>query len=209
MSGQRGGGSKKRWSDRLANGLTWLLLAATGGVLALFATIAVNPAVPFNPYPPTTPTPLPSPTPSPRVTATATPTRLLFVTPTPLRPATLTPTPEPTTPFSATVELGSEARGLDCDRPLLAGTVTDREGEPLTGYPVHAWGPGREVIVLSGSAPDFGPSGWEVEVEKEEVWFVQLHLPNPRQVYPPLSAIVRIRLPAACPQAMVYFQQRP
>lgn len=203
------------WKDRLLGGLTLLLLAATGALLVAFVIIAANPTVPFNPYPPATP--LPSPTSlqvltrmSRHIAPTATPVPL--PNPTPLKPATLTPTPEPTMPFSATVRSGPLSPFLDCSHPLLAGTVTDREGEDLVGYPVHVWGPETDLVILSGSAPLYGPSGWEVTeitAGKNVSWYLQLHLYAIFRAHPPLSEIVHIEVPVTCPQAMVYFQERP
>lgn len=206
---------KEIWGDRLANLLTGLALVATGGLILVFAAIAVNPAFPFNPYPPPIPSPSPrlSPTPTRGSSHPAvTPASSILPSPTPLWPATPTPTQEPTMPFSATVEPGAHQPLMDCSRPLLAGTVTDREGEPLMGYPLHVWGPGVDTIILSGSAPAYGPSGWEVAMSEEEtegVWFVQLHLYNIYRTHPPLSPIVRVALSETCPQAMVRFQEQP
>jgi hypothetical protein len=231
------------WTDRLARVLTFLVLAATGALVLVFAVIALNPAVPFNPYPPTTPfppsrasvttapetrrptalstrSPFPSPTRLRPATATretrkptALPARSPFPSPTPLRPATLLPTPEPAMPFSSTVEGGTSSALLDCDGVLVAGIVLDAEGEALTGYPVHVWGPGVDTIVVSGSAPAYGPSGWEAAATETEdgdiIWNVQLHVHNIYQAHPPVSGIVRVELPRRCPQAMLLFRERP
>jgi hypothetical protein len=208
-------------TDRLARVLTLLVLAATGLVIVFYLVIATNPATALNPYPPPAfvPSPFPSPatargseTPASATTIPSAP--VLFLSPTPLRPATPTPKPQPTTAFSSTVIKGQSALLLDCTRPLLAGTVTDAEGEPLVGYPIHVWGGSVQTptIVLSGSAPDYGSSGWEVAVttgEKSAVLYVQLHLHNVYRVHPPLSDIVRVELTTPCPQAMVLFQERP
>lgn len=221
----RDGNTRRRWSDRLIQALTVLSLAATGAAVVFFLALLVNPALPFNPYPPPTVAPVPTPSataagspPTPPPTAapvpspTAGPTRSPLPVPTPLRPATLTPRAEPSMPFSATVVYGVEA-GLGCRDALIAGSVNDRAGEPLRGYPVHVWGPAVDVIVRSGSAAAGGPGGWEVALPADappgSVWSVQMHLDSAYFAYPPLSAIVRVALPADCPQALIRFQERP
>lgn len=183
------------------------------------AIIAIDPTVPFNPYPPPTaslpPTALPTATRAPRtptLTATATATAPPYVTPTALRPATLTPTPAPTMPFSFTIELGPQLPLLDCSQPLLAGAVVDREGEALVDYPLHVWGPSLDTIVRSGSDSRYGPSGWRVDLPADAgvgAWYVQLHLFNVYRAHPPLSAIVELRLDEECRQAFVLFRARP
>ncbi len=197
--------------------LTWLVLAATGVAVVLMAIIAVDPTVPFNPYPPLTASPLPTTPPTatraPRTpTPTATATALPYVTPTALRPATLTPTPMPTMPFSFTVEPGPRPPLLDCSRPLLAGAVVDQEGEALVDYPLHVWGPSLDTIVRSGSDSRYGPSGWRVDLPADAaagIWYVQLHLYNIYRAHPPLSPIVQVRLDDNCRQAFILFRARP
>lgn len=200
-------------SDRLANGLTLLVVAATGVLAFLYVAIALNPAVVFNPYPPPSAAPPlwpPTPT-SPPIAAASTSAPRAFPSPTPLRPATLTPTPEPGRPFSATVQPGPYPPLLDCTSAGIVGSVTDWQGEPLVGYPVHVWGPGVQSIALSGSAPGYGPSGWQVAVSVDEegaTWFAQLHLYDVHQVHPPLSNPVSFVLPETCPQVLVFFHEQ-
>jgi len=209
------------WTDRLARVLTMLALAATVLLVLFYVVIGINPAVSFNPFPPPSPdlfSPHPSPTPeevreSARPSPTAVSTPLLFTSPTPLRPATPTPIPTPTSPFSVAVTQGPDSSLLDCDYPLLAGRVIDSEGEPLVGYPVHVWASEvhTDTVVLSGSALRYGPSGWEVAAttaRRKTTWYVQLHLHNVYRLHPPLSEVVRVELPATCPQALVLFQER-
>lgn len=198
-----------------------LLLLASGALLGGYVAIAVNPYVPINPYPPplpsSTPTrttaeiaPSPSPSlPHPRATSIS-----HFLTPTPIHPTTPTPTPTPTMPFTATVERRASET---CRRLELAGTVTDQEGAPLEGYPVHVWGPGVNRIVLSGSDPTYGPSGWSVTLvalEKGNIsvrgtWYAQLHRYDAYRGHPPLSTVVRIEMTGTCSEsiAVIHFQE--
>jgi len=177
----------------------------------VYVVIAFRPTVSINPFPPLSPLPSPSTTTGP---GTSSPIRLSpspssaarpAPTPTPLVPTTPTPTPAPTFPFTASVGLGPSD---DCGWAGLVGEVEDREGEPLEGYPIHVWGPGLETIVLSGSAPAYGPSGWEVVITDtggpiSGTWFVQLHQYNVYHHHPPLSAIVRVELPGTCSESLV------
>ena len=183
-----------------------------------YIAIAVDPTAPFNPYPPPTPSsPLsclttpgsrstPSPVAlSPRATGRDRPD------PTPLRPATLTPSPAPALSFGATVELQASP---DCTWAGLAGTVSSFEGEPLEGYPVHVWGPGLDAIVLSGSAPAYGPSGWEVVVGEagtaaSGTWHVQLHQHDVLLGHPPLSPVLQVDMTGSCQEslAIIDFEQ--
>ncbi len=111
-------------------------------------------------------------------------------------------------PFSATVEVEASA---GCRRSVLAGTVRDREGEPLLQYPLHVWGAGLDTIVISGSAPAYGPSGWEVTLPgtARGIWYVQLHRYDIAQAHPPLSDIVQIILPTGCHRALVALREQP
>lgn len=109
-------GPLERLSDRTVEVLIVLVAVATGLVLLLYGAIAVNPYVPFNPFPPkglrAGPAALPSATPTPTTrglvfppTWTPTPSRAPTLTPTPTstytRLPTLTPTETPThTPTS-------------------------------------------------------------------------------------------------------------
>ena len=206
-------------TSRLPDILAVLTLVATGGLLLVFIAIAINPSRSFNPYPP--PTPGPSTLPTPTVSGARTsspsptspsPTQVAHPVPTPLRPATVAPIPTPDLPFSATVELETSP---DCDSVRLAGTVSDREGEPLEEYLIHVWGPGTETIVHSGSAPAYGLSGWEFVIPKTEgsltsTWYIQLHRHNVYRGHPPLSPIVRVELSGSCQEglALIHFRER-
>ena len=94
----------------------------------------------------------------------------------------------------------------------MAGTVVDSLGEPVEGYPIHVWGTGIDDIVVSGSAVEYGPSGWQILVLSEEVvtgtYYVQLHEYNVYTGHPAVSWIIEIELPG-CQDGMplVRFEQ--
>ena len=202
----------------MPNVLTALTLVATGGLLLWFVAIAIDPTLPINPFPPlvdTTPSADGSQTmgqtavPSPSPEQLPAPTRSVRPTPTPLRPATPAPTPVPGVSFSAVVEI---VDGNGCGGPLMAGTVVDSLGEPVEGYPIHVWGTGIDDIVVSGSAVEYGLSGWQILVLSEEVvtgtYYVQLHEYNVYTGHPAVSWIIEIELPG-CQDGMplVRFEQ--
>ena len=98
---------------------------------------------------------------------------------------------------------------------MLAGTVSDAEGEPLEGYPVHVWGPVGETILLSGSTPDYGPGGWAYILPRSKVpalsvWSIQLHLHNVYRSHPAVSSIIEVRLSGDCREALtlIHFRER-
>jgi hypothetical protein len=51
-----------------------------------------------------------------------------------------------------------------CNWQGLAGQVTTDRGEPLRGVEVRVRGEGVNLSTLSGLAPFYGPSGWEIRV---------------------------------------------
>ncbi len=192
-----------------------LLLLATGAVVIFYLLIALNPTSALNPFPPRPASP---PTPFPLLTfgqergggggeAAGGGVR---PTPTPLHPATLTPTPEPVFPFTATVETGPVSRTLDC-RAMLIGAVLDREGHGLEGYPVHIWTTEHGTRNTDDRVLFSDPSGrWQAVLPAgaHGLWYVQLHAPDARQFYPPLSAIIAVAFPDACSQAVVLFREQ-
>jgi hypothetical protein len=115
-------------------------------------------------------------------------------------------------PFEAIV--ASQA-SPDCTTIGIAGTVSDVNGEPLTGFPIHVWGEGIEQVVLSGSAPVHGDSGWEVAIPNpqeplSDTWYVQLHVRSTFRSYPAVSSIVQVELSADCENnfVLINFQER-
>ncbi len=175
--------------DRLFNILTLVMLGLTVVTLLCFASIAINPYLPFNPFPPpenafivatntptATPTHVPAATWTPTTTPTITPTPPASFTPTltptpgptgtPAPTATLVPTVTPTprvtrSPYPFTYEITYETPYYGCAWTGVAGTVEDLDGNPLVGYPVHVWGGGIDTVVTSGDKQLYGDSGWE------------------------------------------------
>lgn len=118
-----------------------------------------------------TPTPdEPTNTPDPDATPTAT-------------PALITPTPDQET--DVIFELDNDATAFQanpegnggCTRTVIAGEVLDFAGRPATDVVIRLTGDGIEETTTSGTAPDYGGSGWEFIIEGEPetaTYFVQM-----------------------------------
>jgi len=212
-------GAEGRVTHRALNLLTIMTLAATGVMLLGFVAIALRPDLPINPYPPPTPSPTPAATATP-TPAMATPTTIpptpsatpVRPTPTPYVVATPTPPLTLTWPFTAEVEWRAAPT---CQGSILAGTVSDPEGVPLPGYPVHIWSSGTETVTYSGTAARYGLSGWQVTFSAAGqpvtgTWYVQLHQYDYVRHHPPVSPIIRVEFTTDCQQneARVRFHQR-
>ncbi len=204
---------RRAWPYNLA-ALFFLSLAC--GAVGYFAAIWVNPYGALNPFPPLTPLPVGvsmTPTITPIPTSTETPTPAPTLTP------SLTPTPEPTQPPTPTdpleaatgagsfapVESGGrsvvfianlESRG-GCAWQSVAGTVTDVNGSPLNDYRVRVLGDGADATTTSGSAPGYGPGGFEVQLGSEAVeGQVAVQLLDPAGS--PVSDVVTVPTSARC-----------
>ncbi len=127
----------------------------------------------------TPPGPTRTPTPSPTATFTPTNTPTATFTPTSTLPPSETPTftPSPTGPtatptsqYAFMLQPGSLilrdnfGNAAGCNWQGVAGQVTTDRGEPVLGVQVRVKGPGVELATLSGTAPFYGPSGWEIKV---------------------------------------------
>ena len=174
---------RRAWPYNLVTCFT-LLLAC--GACAFIATIWVNPYSELNPFPPLTPLPVvvsmtPTITLTPEPTATLTPeptlTPTITPTPEPTEPPTLTPVPVAATGENsfAPIESGGrqvvfianpEARGA-CAWQRVAGTLTDINGAPLNDYRIRVLGDGIDATATTGSAPGYGPGGFEVQLGNE------------------------------------------
>ncbi len=137
-----------------------------------------------------TPTDTPPPTDTPTVTATPTETATATFTPTATRPpappptatSTYTPIPSPTPwPYiqhGYTYMLPNDKNDAGCDWLGVGGQVYDAQGIPLPGVSVRCWIGGYVFpISVSGSHPEYGPAGWEVNLydqPRDETWSCQV-----------------------------------
>ncbi len=175
--------------DRVFGVLSLVMLGLTVITLLCYVLIAINPYLPFNPFPPRqsvfvvatvtptspatrspvatwtpTATPTATPTPPASFTPTVTSTPAPTTPPTPTSTATSTPAPTPRVTRSAhpfTYELVYETPLYGCAWMGVAGTVQDIDGNPLLGFPIHVWGGGIDTVVYSGDKQQYGDSGWE------------------------------------------------
>ena len=133
-------------------------LLASVAMCAYYVTIWNDPFSPLNPLAP----------PTPFVVITTTPDRAAFPPPTarPTDPAPSAGTDSPY-PFALvdTVYTPND-NGRGCNWASIAGSVTDLDGAPLSGYGVQITGgdPGDPLDekVFSGSAQTYGPGGFEL-----------------------------------------------
>jgi hypothetical protein len=142
-----------------------------------------------------------------------TPTRTPTATPT----DTATPGPSPTTtftrspfPFTKTEVspqyLQNFANNAGCNWLGIGGEVLDLNLNPVAAgtYRVHVWDNGIDQTVNVGSAPDYGPSGWEVflfNAPRVQDHNVQLETANGTAV----SQVYRVQTRASCNQNLVLF----
>jgi hypothetical protein len=161
---------RRNW---LYNLLTVLFLLATIGATAYFVLLWRNPYHPLNPLPPYTPlpiiittTPLP-PTETPIPTDTDVPTLAPTATFTPIGVEVVLPT-APSTFAYTLAELDTEyaQSASGCDWSAVAGSVVDAQGAGVNDLTVRVRGEESDFTgaALSGSAPDFGPGGFEIKL---------------------------------------------
>lgn len=174
-----------RSRDRARNLIALFFLLASCAALAYFAVLWQNPYSPLNPLAPPTPLPLiitatltptlaptpgptdtPQPTASPSVAPSLAPT--LTFTPVVVQ-GVLSPTPTEDTstyrfslPGGRVIYITNPAARGACQWSSIAGSVTNADGSALNGYGVHIVGDGVDETVATGSAPGFGPGGFEL-----------------------------------------------
>ncbi len=206
---------------RSRNLITVFFLLASCGVITYFAVIWQNPYSALNPLAPPTPLPLvitatftptftltPSPTLTP--TLTDTPTPIPSVTPTltftPIflagfsTPIGTPPGTEDLTAYQFTLQhdrvlylTNPSARG-GCNWSSIAGSVMDYGGAALKGYGVHVVGEGVDQTQGTGSAPGFGPGGFEVplgNVARDAQYVAQLLDPQGDPVSPVYTVVTK------------------
>jgi hypothetical protein len=164
--------------------------------------------------------------PSATITETAGPTDTPSITPTPSVSPTFTPSATPTGPTNTPVPTlnpflfdlrdnqviftqNFAAPAAGCLWQGLGGTVSGFDGNPLTGYRVHVFGPNIDQTVESGSNTLYGQgSGWEVPVGNQisnQTYFVELQSPQGTVV----SSRFQVTFPSDCARnvALVHFYQ--
>jgi hypothetical protein len=86
-----------------------------------------------------------------------------------------------------------------CDWQGIAGQVTEPTGIPVVGAQVRVSGPDiEELTTIAGTAPDYGPSGWEIRLADEPVtgsYTVQIYVNNELE-----SPTAEIDFPGSCQQ---------
>lgn len=178
-----------RGRNRAYNLLTLLFTGGGCGLLAYFAALWQNPYSEINPFAPFTPPPIvitATYTPSHTFTPSITPTPSRTPTPSPTATPTDPPTPTPSEPeapveaapgegFSFALLQGRaiyltnpEARG-GCNWASIAGTVADVNNQALNGYQIRILGNGVDETVISGSAPGYGPGGFELPLGRQAI----------------------------------------
>jgi hypothetical protein len=97
------------------------------------------------------------------------------------------------------------ANNAGCNWLGIGGEVLDLNLNPVTGsYRVHVWDNGVDALVTVGSAPAYGPSGWEVflfDAPRVQDHNVQLETANGTAV----SQVYRVQTRASCNQNLVLF----
>lgn len=205
---------RKAGSDLGRNLVTLFFVLASCGVVTYFVLIWQNPYSTLNPLAP--PTPIPqvitatyTPTFTPTATLTPIPSATLTPSPMPSEAPTLTftavfvegfSTPEGTpaaTEDPSTYRFALQnnrviyitnpaARG-GCNWSSIAGSVMSFDGSALNGYGVQVVGEGVDETVATGSAPGFGPGGFEValgSVARDAQFIAQLIDPQGTPVSP-------------------------
>ncbi len=168
-----------------------IVVLAAAVLAAAFLYIFINPSTPFNPLYPRIPTPLAFPTATltpiqleptwtptfidATDTATLAPTITLQPSATliSLVPPTRTPSPSPTAkaPYSTTVTAIPSTiihPDLGCGWFGIGGTVNDANNSPVIGLPLRLSGSlsgdAVNLLTVSGTALDYGPSGFEFKL---------------------------------------------
>lgn len=189
-------------------------------------TITLTPTITMTPTITRTPTPFPTFTPTTTVQPSATPT----ITPTQvissaggdandlntLEPgATVaTPTNAPTkSPFeyiTDSVFYRANRNDLGCNWLSVGGNVLDINGQPVFDLPVEIIGDGFEEIVFSGSDTDFGPAGYQVQLDdRPSGGQYSVRLLGPTGL--PVSDFIFVTMGASCDEnvAVVNFIEAP
>lgn len=159
---------RRNWPYNL---VSLLFFFASLGVAVYYLTIARDPFSPLNPLPPFTPLPIIVTTTPIPATATSTSTPIPTATFTPLPRemiatlTTFTPAPFPFTLVESGVAYVANANDAGCNWLSIGGTVTDTDGQPLTGYRVQIVGDNFNQTAVTGATVTFGQGGYEVVLD--------------------------------------------
>ena len=197
-------------------------VAAVAQVPTETATPTEDPLAPtFTPAPtqtqiPATATNTRQPTLTPSITPTFPPATF---TPTPSNTPTDTPTPGPSPtasntpspfPFTKSVDspfyLRNFANEAGCNWLGIAGEVLDTSGNAVAAgqYRVHIWESGVDSRLNTGTATDYGASGWEQFVFDSPVirdYNIQLETVSGTAV----SQVYRVQTRSSCNENLLYF----
>lgn len=219
----------KQRGAQLLDRLTMGLLAATGIMCLVYLVLLValpgsQPSItrvpiaklpkvlPTAPQPTLTPTHPPTPTRFPTNTPVITATFALVASPT--SGPTNTPLPRFTpSKYAFTAEITLQASPYGCNWAGIAGTVSDMDYKPLTGYTIHVQGDaGIDVNVTSGTSQfkgrdNYDNSAWDVPINASGltagVWHIRLYKPGSNQ---PVSQNLEVRLNAVCGQSFAFIK---
>jgi hypothetical protein len=211
--------SRLKLNDEILNILTAVVLAAVLVILILSLIIFQNPGNPMNPFPPPT-LPAALVIPSATVTSSSIPVTPMTEeteTPMPTRTNTILPVLTATsTSFPTSTQTVTPATGYryqvqgnpvainasvfnndrhDCDWMGVAGQVHDMQERPVTGILVLLGGRLEGVdlnqIMMTGTALNYGPAGYEFELADHVVASTgRIWIQLVDQSYIPLSARV-------------------
>lgn len=110
--------------------------------------------------------------------------------------------PQPDAPLYTATNVGGDG----CGGTAIRGVVRDLSGQPVAadGYRVHVWGTGIDAHVPVGSAPQIGPSGWDLtlsDVLAAGSYALQLERADGAVVSP----VMEVQSRADCEQNVIRF----
>lgn len=176
---------KKQGGSIAYNLLTFILFLGTILTIIWFAIVWDNPQSVLNPLPPETPfivvTVLPDDVSAVIVDDPSQPTPdadgQIFVVITDTPAPTIVGTESPFPFVASPVLYAPNSNELGCNWWSIAGTVTDLDGNPVSGYRIRVMGDDVNETVFSGASQAFGAGGYElplVGTPQEAVFTVQL-----------------------------------
>jgi len=192
---------QKRPDHLLYNFMTLIFILATIANIAWFVIVWDNPQSTLNPLPPATQFIEVTATPGSPDTAIidATPDEsgqiFVVITDTPVPTAISTESPHPF--ITSPVLYAPNSNELGCNWWSIAGTVTDLDGNPISGYRIRVIGDDVNETVFSGASQAFGDGGYELPLigtPRQVAFVVQLFSPQDA----PLSDEISVSTRADC-----------